>query len=545
MRKKWLVAAVTALLLMQCGGLLAEKVKKIRFKQDDAQPYMVTKIYELKHMRADDLVPWVLGAVKRYDIQSSVERLNYKPRKEFFLVVTTPPEMMPYIDDMIQKFDRPGIRDTEGSLIEGTGIFRYAYKPKYRSTEEMVYLLNNAVKSGDGQVYRNPESNIIYWKDSPSDSGDLLTWVQRFDRPVPQVNININVFEIRESTLRDIGIDYLAWKNGPGLNMFSAWLESLNFLGTDSISNSLFQKGLEAFSNVSYSFGGFFVAPQFDMSFVRVLQQSGLAKLSSTASLTVVNDELASHTVNFAPQYQNIMKGETDKTSVVIGANTAMSLVVKSPTICFHSPQDRIGKNGELEFNREAYEKLLSGAIIFNYHITTNNVVERNNVGDELTEYSNVTSDITLAFKTERMLASWSLESNTSETIGIPFLCDIPYIKYLFSTETTVKDRTFYFVSADARLVHPESSLSPFARRVISATEMGKEEDAIKSKLSAADATPQTGTHRCPPVVAEKTIDTSVKAGSNASNEDTATNGNIAPNSFFAGKDTTNNTQKK
>jgi hypothetical protein len=222
-----------------------------------------------------------------------------------------------------------------------------------------------------------------------------------------------------------------------------------------------------------------------------------------------------------------------------------MSLVVKSPTICFHSPQDRIGKNGELEFNREAYEKLLSGAIIFNYHITTNNVVERNNVGDELTEYSNVTSDITLAFKTERMLASWSLESNTSETIGIPFLCDIPYIKYLFSTETTVKDRTFYFVSADAHLVHPESSLSPFARRVISATEMGKEEDAIKSKLSAADATPQTGTHRCPPVVAEKTIDTSVKAGSNASNEDTATNGNIAPNSFFAGKDTTNNTQKK
>ena len=261
MRKKWFVAAVTALVLMQCGGLLAEKVKKIRFKQDDAQPYMVTKVYELKYMRADDLVPWVLGAVKRYDIQSSVERLNYKPRKEFFLVVTTPPEMMPYVDDMIQKFDRPGVRDSDGSLIEGTGIFRYAYKPKYRSTEEMVGLLNNAVKSGDGQVYRNPDSNIIYWKDSPSDSGDLLTWVQRFDRPVPQINININVFEVRESTLRDIGIDYLAWKNGPGLNMFSAGLESLNFISSETVQNALFQKALDAFSNVSYSFGGFFVSP--------------------------------------------------------------------------------------------------------------------------------------------------------------------------------------------------------------------------------------------------------------------------------------------
>ncbi|MEI8247917.1 MAG: hypothetical protein WCI51_18915 [Lentisphaerota bacterium] len=540
MRKKWFVAAVTALVLMQCGGLLAEKVKKIRFKQDDAQPYMVTKVYELKYMRADDLTPWVLGAVKRYDIQSSVERLNYKPRKEFYLVVTTPPEMMPYVDDMIQKFDRPGVRDSDGSLIEGTGIFRYAYKPKYRSTEEMVGLLNNAVKSGDGQVYRNPDSNIIYWKDSPSDSGDLLTWVQRFDRPVPQINININVFEVRESTLRDIGIDYLAWKNGPGLNMFSAGLESLNFTGSDAVSNALYQKALDAFSSTSYSFGGFFVAPQFDMSFVRVLQQSGLAKLSSTASLTVINNEDASYTVKFSPQYQNIIKSENDKTSVIIGSDAAMSMVVKGPTICFHSPQKNIGKNGELEFNREAYEKLLSGAVIFNYNIVTNNVVERNNVGDELTQYSNVTSDITLAFKTERMLASWSLESNTSETIGIPFLCDIPYLKYLFSTETTVKDRTFYFVSADAQLVHPESSLSPFARRVISATEMGKEEDAIRSALGEAP-----GSHKCPPVNPEITIPNSPKAGNNASNVATTTNANVAPASVFLGVDAASAAEKK
>jgi type II secretory pathway component GspD/PulD (secretin) len=529
MKRKWLLTAVVAFALLQGGSMFAEKVKKIRFKQDDAQPYMVTKVYELKNMRADDLVPWVLGAVKRYDIQSTVERLNYKPRKEFFLVVTTPPEMMPYVDDMIQKFDRPGERDSDGSLIEGTGIFRYAYKPKYRSTEEMVYLLNNAVKSGDGQVYRNPDSNIIYWKDSPSDSGDLLTWVQRFDRPVPQVNITINVFEVRESTLRDIGIDYLAWKNGPGLNMFSTGLESLDFLSTDVISNPLFQKGLEAFSNVSYSFGGFFVAPQFDMSFVRCLQQSGLAKLSATASLTVINNESGTYTVKFAPQYQNINKENNDRTSVVIGANTAMGMVLKGPTICFHSPQDRIGKNGELEFSREAYEKLLSGAVIFSYNISTNNVVERNNVGDELTEFSNVNSDITLAFKTEKMLASWGLESNTTETIGIPFLSDIPYLKYLFSSETTVKDKTFFFVSANAELVHPESSLSPFARRVISATEMGKEENAIKSNLASADAQQHKQQ-------SEKTIATSIYAGNNATNSGAAISANIPAESVFVGK---------
>ena len=41
----------------------------------------------------------------------------------------------------------------------------------------------------------------------------ILAWVKYLDRPVPQVNLRLNYYEIRESDLRDIGLDYLAWKN--------------------------------------------------------------------------------------------------------------------------------------------------------------------------------------------------------------------------------------------------------------------------------------------------------------------------------------------
>ncbi len=460
----------------------AEKVRKIRFKQDDAQSYMVTKVYELKHVRANDLTPWVLGAVKRYNVNSSVERFNYKAKKEQYLVVTTASEMMPYVDDMIVKMDRPSKKDEFGSTLEGTGIYRFSYNPKHRSADEMVYLLNKAVKSGDGIVYRNQDSNIIYWKDSKSDGGTVLKWAKQLDRPVPQVRIDVKVYELRESTLRDIGIDYLAWKNGPGLNLFSAGLESFNLLGSEQLVDSLLQNSMDIFSNFSYGYGGFFVAPQFDMSFVRVLQQSGKAQISATASLTMIN-KVGTYSIKFSPEYQNLVKdAENDRSSVLVGSDASFGLNIKNPTICFQAPKNLTGKSGELPYDKNAYENALGGSVLFDYNMVINSVVERNNFGNELTESSVVDSDLTLAMKTEKLLATWQQENEVEETIGIPFLCELPVLKYIFGTTTTSKAKTLFFVTAKAELVHPESSMSEFAGRVIAATDMSAPEHENANK---------------------------------------------------------------
>ena len=118
-----------------------DKVQKIRFKEDDAQNYMVSKVYDLKHLKANDLVPFVLGAVKRYASNSTVDRINYTSAKQM-IVVTTGVRMMPYVDDMIAKLDRPSAkRGPFGSLLDGTGIQRYVYTPKFRSSQEIVDLL--------------------------------------------------------------------------------------------------------------------------------------------------------------------------------------------------------------------------------------------------------------------------------------------------------------------------------------------------------------------------------------------------------------------
>ena len=114
---------------MPVDAIPAEKVQKIRFVEDDAQNYMVSKLYELKHQQANDLVPFILGAIKRYAENGSADRINYAAGGKQFVSVSCPEPLMPYIDDMIAKLDRPGARGPDGSGIDGTGIVRSVYTP--------------------------------------------------------------------------------------------------------------------------------------------------------------------------------------------------------------------------------------------------------------------------------------------------------------------------------------------------------------------------------------------------------------------------------
>jgi hypothetical protein len=451
------------------------KIRKIRFMQDDAQLYMVTKVYQLKHVAAADIVPWILGAVSRYDHNSQVERLKYKFKKEMYIVVTTAPEMMPYVDKLVAAMDIPSPKDANGSVIQGTGIYRFSYRPKNRSTEEMVEILNDAVKSGDGIVYRNADSNIIYWKDSYSDGKTVFTWAKNLDRPVPQVNLTIKVYELRESTLRDLGIDYLAWKNGPGLNLFGIGAEALNFRAADAVLNTLTSQAVDVLGNFNWGYGAFFVAPQFDLSFVKLLQQSGKAKVAGTASITMINKK-GSYSVEFSPAFQNIVKDQdNDKSSIDQGADASIALTVTNPTICFQAPPNMVQfKTGIIPYTKEAYEQDFKGSVLFDYNIAMSSVVERNNFGQELSDTSLVESDLTLEMKSEKLLATWNREQEVEQNIGIPFLCEIPVLKYIFGSTTKVKEKVYFYVTAEANLVHPESALSKFAGRIITDAQMEK-----------------------------------------------------------------------
>ena len=71
----------------------------------------------------------------------------------------------------------------------------------------------------------------------------------------------------------------------------------------------------------------------------------------------------------------------------------------------------------------------------------------------------------------EKLLAFWSCDSETEQTIGMPFLSEVPLLKYLFGTTTTGSEHTLYFMTVRAEFVHPDAELAAGAGRVVDLSE--------------------------------------------------------------------------
>ncbi len=421
---------------------LGTKIQKVTFLQDDSQVSMITKIYVLKHARAADLDPFIRSAVIRYDSVSSVlPWADFKNHREL-LVVTTGQDMMPYVDAMIRVLDRPGKVNEYDSMVYGTGIACGVYRPRFRAASSMMDIMTGIlIYSGEDQarIRLDEKNNIFYFKDSPFRVRLLKEKLAWLDREIPQISLEFKIYEIRDSDLKDIGIDYLAWKNGPGLNLFKAGYEALNVDMAETLIQQASQIGVDLFGNLSASFGGMYTAPAFDFSFIRILQQNGRSVINSTAYVTVSNEPNAEFKVNFAPEYQNILKDDKHRTSVSVGGDATLTATV-SDTVITGGPK---------------------GVVNFTYSLNGSNVVERNNQGSEISEKTSTSASVSLGFGHEAVIADWTRSSDVEQTIGVPFLCELPILKYIFGTTTNNTEVTHYFVTARAMPLNIHTDMKP------------------------------------------------------------------------------------
>ena len=457
-KKYWFWCAALLSMVLPVWSQENGVIRKLHFIQDDAQDYMISKIYKLQYAQANDLIPFVSGIVMRYNINSVVNSIEYGNNQQL-LTVSCPEKLMPYVDDFIAKADRKvEIKGkVPGEIIQGTGITRAVYRPLYRSGEDIVSVMIESVigEGPAGAIYAyDANSNQIYWKDNASNTSYIYQFLSFLDRPAPQVTLEFTIYEVRESTLRDIGIEYLAWKNGPGLNMFQVGFDAFG----------LSSAGSSALQALSGPFGGFFFAPQFDASFIRMLQQNGKAEITNTASLTVANSNTADYAIYFNPVQQNIIKQNNDQTHVAestLGTteNVYHSYVkITGPVVNIHygTPQEPYPASEAFEVDPYTPGALLKypGTLFFAYDLQSAAVVERNNVGAELVEVTQLNGNILIPLNKETILGRWEKDSFVEQVIGVPWLSEIPILRYLFSTVTTVKEKTHVVVSVNATLLN-------------------------------------------------------------------------------------------
>jgi len=470
-RRKWLALMLCAVAAFPAA---AQKERTITFNEDRAQHYMTTKVYELKYVNAHDVMPFILGAMKRFDEQASIKSLDYPQGKKQFVVVSCGSQMFPYIDEMIAKLDHPtkGKVDKTGSIVDGDGIYRYNYCSKYRGTAEMNTVLQQTFTGGigSGDAYYDSSTNMFYWKTSKSQGDEYMKFLQAIDRPVPQAQVVLNIYVVNDNDFQELGIDYIGWKNGPGANLFGAGFDYTKFNSVSSLSNAT-----DIASSVAGSgMGGFAVAPQFDATFVRMLAQKGKAKVASSAMLTLVNDysaeaandsfDTAKYRFRFTPQYQNIQKDDNQSTSVTVIDNSELYFYVLAPILTY---------NGF-----ETPDKAMN--LMCSWRLSVNDNVEDTNQGANVVNTNAFGSTLTLQTGAEKLLAIYDKDLYVKQYNGMPFLGDIPVLKYLVGSESEVKTKAKVFVTITATAVNPDAKLSAWAGQVIAPEKVVAEAAAPK-----------------------------------------------------------------
>jgi len=188
----------------------------------------------------------------------------------------------------------------------------------------------------------------------------------------------------------------------------------------------------------------------------------------------VINNYSGTYLVKFSPGYQNLAKNDSDQTNIVASAPTPLQVNINNPVINFRraGEVDTTYRGDIVDFTTI---KELGGAVQFKYTISATEVVERNNRGTELTDQSTVSSELTADLGVERLLAVYNRREQVDQTIGVPFLVDVPVLKYLFSTTTKIDEDTKFFVTVTGRLLHPGDNFAPWSGRLVSLDEFEPE----------------------------------------------------------------------
>ena len=288
---------------------LENDTDKVHFIRNNTDPYVVTKVYEVKNTDIYELRPFVIAAVRSKKITQDntyVETIRYNNGASFLIVSAEADrfgkqENGQGIDEIVKTLDQP-------KLFNSSGTARYLYFPKYRNANDLKNLLTNVGATttynpgATGVPFYNMDSSwelqqgrdVITVEESlnalflatPTWSKKIIdSMLQYYDQPILQTEIKFTIYEIYAENDGKLGADFQDWKNNDGVDLLS--------VGGRYRSNwaSTFAGGIDQNGSNKTQFFNF--NPKWNSKYLDFLVSKGKAKVKNSGNVLVKNNETA------------------------------------------------------------------------------------------------------------------------------------------------------------------------------------------------------------------------------------------------------------
>jgi type II secretory pathway component GspD/PulD (secretin) len=390
----------------------------------------VTRVFELKNAKCMEVVPYVNQAVRPE--AGSARTLKYvdpeTKRERNFIQVVAPRFQMAGIEQLIRAFDLPGVTSSPGDT-------RYFYRMQHRNAADVQTILQQSELSGEGGSAVDAPTNTLYFRDSASDWGRDLAVVRFMDVPVPQVELEVTIYELDRDHEDRLGLYWDAWKHSLTGGVF-----------TYAGSEPNFPDGYRALLGVGGSAGA---------QFLNYLINRGCGEIVTSTRVSVQNGETATISSLKRIPYQDWTQLVTLQNLPLVGAADVLMKREQS-----NAPNAPGGQNqassldpGTLvgEKSEGAYVtitptiglKTLSAVTT----VTVNSLVGFTKLDAPIIAERRTTTTATLRPGQVFMLGGMEKATVDEVERGVPGLRHIPLLGYLFKYETTVDRKTVLMIT--------------------------------------------------------------------------------------------------
>ena len=269
-----------------------EDTDVVHIIKDNADPDVVTKTYVLKHADPYEIRSYLREIVQTRRVDESdtgIQAIKYNDGTGIIMVSAEDyrfedAENGQGIDSIIEMLDKPGVASVPGTAV-------YVYQPKYRSAKELRKMLIAAGANAADDVTENVGGsdlircdegmNLLVFNTTQFSRKNIDSVLKEYDRPYPEVRAKVTVYELYAENDGKLGLDFQAWKNNDGVDLFSTGGRFMKNFTSDG--SALVRKG--GWSDTQY----FNFNPKWNTKYVDFLTSKGKAKVLHSCELAVRN----------------------------------------------------------------------------------------------------------------------------------------------------------------------------------------------------------------------------------------------------------------
>lgn len=444
-------------------------VKVLRTDQKILINDFVTAIIPCKNVVPREIRGPIRTMVRKEGGEADV--MQDKETQEYFMHVVCPAFQLPYIEAVIQGLDEDWVMERRDGSAE------LYYKGKFRDIRDIQRISQFYIgPEGQGRFFFDDLNNAMYYTDQPALIG-LQNWgLGQIDIPPNQVELEVAIYEIDMNNDTMLGLDWEAYKNGPGRHLFE-----FDYFSEKSNSD-VFTNGTGAgtdtsreFSNISLNAVG---ASQFfdfvqNKGYVRELVKTNITVKSGDPALIEAVDALA----QFASEPRHELDSRQEET-------------VTDPdgdTVTVQTPQNR----GRLLHYREAGDKVglrlqlvpyvARESMELDVSVDVSSVNGYTPSGNPILGVKSISDYVRLANGEPMMMGGIDRQTMVRRKNGVPFLHKLPAVGWLFGSELNVKRDTRLVIIVTPRfMLGAESDLEmPMEMQTIIGQAKGEEEIRI------------------------------------------------------------------